>query len=157
MIVVADTSPLNYLILIGEIEILPKLYDRVLLPEEVHRELQRAQTPSAVREWAASLPLWCEARRVHSIPDADLSDLDPGERDAILLALESGVDTVLMDEAEGRREAQRRRLRVTGTVAVLEKAAGRGLTDFRTALQRLDQTNFRLSPALRELFLRRNP
>ncbi|MGA2572065.1 MAG: hypothetical protein ABSF23_16270 [Terracidiphilus sp.] len=56
MIVVADTSPLNYLILIGEIEILPKLYDKVLLPEEVHRELQRAQTPSAVREWAASLP-----------------------------------------------------------------------------------------------------
>jgi predicted nucleic acid-binding protein len=94
---------------------------------------------------------------VHSIPDADLSDLDPGERDAILLALESGVDTLLMDEAEGRREAQRRRLRVAGTVAVLEKAAGRGLTDFRAALQRLDQTSFRLSPALREEFLRRNP
>ena len=141
MIVVADTSPVNYLILIGEIETLPRLYEKVLIPEEVHRELQRPQTPPIVREWAAALPAWCEARRVCSTPDAGLSELDPGERDAILLALETGVNTLLIDEIEGRREAAKRLLRVAGTVAVLEKAAERGLTDFRAALARLDQTN----------------
>jgi predicted nucleic acid-binding protein len=62
-----------------------------------------------------------------------------------------------MDEMSGRREALRRHLRVTGTVAVLEKAANRGLIDFRDALQRLESTNFRLSPAIRDAFLKRNP
>lgn len=60
MIVVADTSPLNYLVLIAEIELLPHLYERILIPEAVHRELQRLQTPSTVRTWAG----------VNSIPES---------------------------------------------------------------------------------------
>jgi predicted nucleic acid-binding protein len=156
MIVVADTSPLNYLALIGEIELLPSLYQKVLIPQEVHGELTRAQAPELVREWAASLPMWCEVRPVASTPDPLLSELDSGERDAILLALEAGIDTVLMDEIAGRQEAARRHLHVIGTVAVLEKAAHRGLIDFRDVLRRLEQTNFRLAAAIREEFLSRN-
>lgn len=157
MIVVADTTPLNYLVLIGEIELLPALYENVLIPLEVHRELQRPKTPSAVCMWANDLPTWCEVRTVSSMPDAGLSELDAGERDAILLALEAGIDTLLMDESEGRREAMRRNLLVTGTVSVLEKAAQRGLVDFRDALQRLEKTSFRLSATIRDEFLKRNP
>lgn len=156
MIVVADTSPLNYLALIGEIELLPSLYQKVLIPEEVHRELQREQTPEVVRNWAVSLPPWCEVRAVNLTSDPALCELDPGERDAIELALQAGIDTVLMDEIAGRHEAARRRLRVIGTVAVLEKAAQRGLVDFRDALQRLEKTNFRLSATIRDEFLKRN-
>ncbi len=48
MIVVADTSPLNYLVLIGEIEWLPSLYQRILIPQAVCKELLQAQTPLAV-------------------------------------------------------------------------------------------------------------
>ena len=143
MIVVADTSPLNYLVLIAEVELLPALYHGVLIPEEVHRELQRLQTPAGVRAWAANLPAWCEVRVVAPTADQALSDLDPGERDAIQLALDARINTVLMDEMSGSREALRRHLRVTGTVAVLEKAAQRGLLDFRDALQRLEATNYR--------------
>jgi predicted nucleic acid-binding protein len=157
MIVVADTSPLNYLILIGEIELLPALYRRVLIPAEVHREMQRLEAPPTVRSWAADLPAWCEVRLPQSVPDASLKELDPGERDAILLALDVGVDLLLMDETEGRREALRRSLRVAGTVAVLETAAQRGLIDFRSALVRLEQTSFRLSRRIRDEFLKRNP
>jgi predicted nucleic acid-binding protein len=157
MIVVADTTPLNYLILIGEIELLSAFYERVLIPLEVHRELHRPKTPPQVRAWAASLPAWCEVRDVTSAPDAALNELDAGERDAIQLALEAGVDTLLMDESEGRREAIRRHLHVTGTVAVLEKAAQRGWIDFRATLQKLEQTNFRLSASIRDDFIRRNP
>jgi len=157
MIVVADTSPLNYLVLIAEVQLLPSLYDGVLIPEEVHRELQRVQTPLGVREWAANLPAWCEVRVVAHTSDQALCELDPGERDAIQLALDAKIDTVLMDEMRGRREALRRQLRVTGTVAVLEKAAQRGLLDFRDALERLSTTNFRLSSAIRAQFPTRNP
>jgi len=157
MIVVADTSPLNYLVLIGEIELLPVLYHGVLIPLEVQRELQRPQTPAQVRAWTAKMPAWCEVRNVTLAPDAALNELDAGERDAILLALDAGVDTLLMDEIEGRREAMRRHLHVTGTVAVLEKAAQRGWIDFRATLLKLEQTNFRLSARIRDEFIRRNP
>jgi len=157
MIVIADTTPLNYLVLIGEIDLLPALYENVLIPTEVHRELQRPKTPASVRAWTASLPAWCQVRAVVSVPDAALNELDAGERDAILLALETGIDTLLIDESEGRREAMRRHLHVTGTVAVLEKAARSGLVDFRAAFQRLEQTSFRLSSRIRDEFFKRNP
>jgi predicted nucleic acid-binding protein len=157
MIVVADTTPLNYLVLIDEIEVLCALYRSVLIPQEVHRELQNPKAPPVVRAWASSLPAWCEVRSLTSIPDDALNELDAGERDAIQLALDAGVDTLLMDESNGRREALRRRLKVTGTVAVLEKAAQRGLIDFHSSLKRLEQTSFRLSPAIRQEFLDRNP
>jgi len=157
MIVVADTSPLNYLVLIGEIERLPSLYQKVLIPQEVRREMLRERTPLTVRTWAANLPEWCEERQLSGTPDSSLDELDPGEREAIQLAAEAGVDTVLMDEVSGRREAVRRRLRVIGTLGILEQAAQRGLLNFRDALQRLEQTNFRLSVAVRDEFLKRNP
>jgi predicted nucleic acid-binding protein len=54
MIVVADTTPLNYLVIIGHIELLPALYQSVLIPQEVHRELQRPGTPPTVRAWASA-------------------------------------------------------------------------------------------------------
>jgi predicted nucleic acid-binding protein len=62
-----------------------------------------------------------------------------------------------MDEIAGRREAARRHLHVIGTLAVLEQAAQKGLLEFRDALQRLERTNFRLSAAVRDEFLLRNP
>lgn len=49
MIVVADTTPLNYLVLIGQIELLPALYKSTLIPLEVHAELLRAKAPTEVR------------------------------------------------------------------------------------------------------------
>jgi len=46
--VIADTTPLNYLVLIGEIEILSRLYQTVIIPEEVLNELQNPATPTLV-------------------------------------------------------------------------------------------------------------
>lgn len=57
MIVIADTSPLNYLVLIGEAEILQRLYGRVVIPEVVLRELQHPQTPTAEAEWVNHCPV----------------------------------------------------------------------------------------------------
>jgi predicted nucleic acid-binding protein len=156
MIVVADTSPLNYLVPIGEIDLLPALYGNLMIPDEVHRELQRQGTPQGVRDWAAILPAWCEVRLLTTTPEDSLNELDAGERDAIQLALELGADTLLMDEIEGRRAAMLRRLQVTGTVAVLEKAAQRGWIDFHVVFHRLLETNFRLSAKVRDEFQHRN-
>ena len=62
MIVVSDTSPLNYLVLIGHVEILPTLFGRVLVPPAVMAELQQSGTPEPVRRWAGMPPGWLETR-----------------------------------------------------------------------------------------------
>lgn len=89
MIVIADTGPINYLILIGEIHVLPALYGQVLIPHSVHEELGSKRAPEAVRRWIAGPPVWLEVRTPVSSGDAFLTHLDAGERDAILLAEET--------------------------------------------------------------------
>lgn len=157
MIVVADTTPVNYLVLIGQIELLPALYDRVFIPTAVYQELQHSGTPPVVRAWATQLPAWCEVYAPTFELDSGLRELDAGERDAIRLALELGIHTLVTDDRDARREAERRKLNVTGTVTLLERAGQRGLIDFRATLEMLEQTNFRLSARIRAEFLRRNP
>jgi predicted nucleic acid-binding protein len=156
MIVVADTSPLNYLVLIDEVELLPALFGEVLVPTAVFRELQHSGTPAKVREWISHPPQWLEIRSVTSSPSSALMRLDIGEREAIQLALEVDASVVLMDETEGRTVAEGLRLQVRGTLGVLERGAKLGKTDFRQALMKLEQTKFRISPAVRDAFLRRS-
>ena len=60
--VVSDTSPLNYLIQIGSVEILPRLCSTILLPPAVVAELRHPGAPAAVRNWAAQLPAWAQVR-----------------------------------------------------------------------------------------------
>ena len=62
MLVIADTSPLNYLILIDALEFLPRLYPQVILPLGAWQELQHADAPAPVKRWAQALPDWIEVR-----------------------------------------------------------------------------------------------
>src|SRR5438132_13477188 len=109
MIVVADTSPLNYLVLIEAVHVLKPLYNRVLVPQTVAEELQAGRTPAAVRTWIAQPPAWCEVRP-DPPSDPALQFLDPGERAGIMLALWVDADRLLIDEWDGRAAAERRRL-----------------------------------------------
>jgi predicted nucleic acid-binding protein len=86
MIVVADTSPINYLMLIGHIEILPYFYGRILIPLSIWDELLDVHTPDVVRDWVANAPEWLEVRPLLGLPDPSLDFLDRGEREAIALA-----------------------------------------------------------------------
>ena len=65
-IVIADTSPINYLVPIDEIGILPRLYHRVVIAEDVLLELMDAGAPPEVRDWMMQYPGWLEIRRVTS-------------------------------------------------------------------------------------------
>jgi len=89
-LVVADTTPLNYLILIDAINVLPRLFHRVCVPEEVAEEMSRPRTPEPVRTWIASSSTWFEIRPAGSIvgdlPKA-FGSLYAGERAALILAL----------------------------------------------------------------------
>jgi predicted nucleic acid-binding protein len=86
MIVIADTSPLHYLILLEHADVLPRLYGSVIIREAVGRELQAQKTPASVRQWITTPPEWLEIRQIAMPPDPTLAALDPGEREAIALA-----------------------------------------------------------------------
>jgi predicted nucleic acid-binding protein len=68
MIVVSDTSPLNYLILIGAEQVLPALFGQVLAPPEVLVEMQHAEAPPQVSAWAQHPPAWLEIRSPSEMP-----------------------------------------------------------------------------------------
>ena len=157
MIVIADTTPLNHLILIDQANILETLYGRVVVPSTVLSELQSQATPPKVKEWISNRPGWLEVNRTALPAEPSLAHLDAGERDAIILAQNLKADLLLMDDLGGRREAVRRNLKITGTLTVLYIAAGRGLVEgFPAILKQLLQTGFRASPEMIQLFLDRH-
>jgi len=152
-IVVADAGPPRYLVLIDQIELLPRLYGKVVLPDAVRGELSTPQTPAPVRAWLASLPPWLETGSAPGLEKLLSPKLDDGERAAIALAMQLGASLILMDDRAGVDEARLRGLQVTGTLGVLLLAARRGLLDLEAAFSRLKATNFRYSPTLLETML----
>lgn len=147
MLVVSNTSPLNYLILTGYERVLPELFDSIVVPSAVSDELRSNLAPPVVQRWIASPPTWLSVVAVLSVP-AELESLDHGEAEAIALALATKADLVLLDERKGRRAAQERNLNVVGTIGVLDTAAARGLLSLSDALKALERTSFRISPRL---------
>ena len=153
MIVVADSGPIHYLVLIGDINVMHPLFGRVLIPEAVHRELARSATPAAVSHWIRSLPSWAEIHSVPTMPEARLERLGPGEQEAILLAREVSADYLLIDDARGRFLAEAQHVRTIGTIGILRSASTDGLIDFRHSFDKLMATNFRISSAFRRQIL----
>jgi predicted nucleic acid-binding protein len=140
MIVVSDTSPINYLLAIGQVEVLPKLFGTIVIPSTVMAELKAADAPVTNLHWLAKLPSGFEVRSAAHLDPA--LDLDAGEREAICLAEELHAAAVLMDEKKGRAIARQRGLAVVGTIGILEKAASLQLLDLETALASLRRTTF---------------
>jgi predicted nucleic acid-binding protein len=125
--VIADTGPIHYLVLIGHSEILPALFERVIIPSAVGDELARMETPEEVRNWIQAAPAWLEVRTQPDYPfdDASLESLDDGERAALALAASLAADLVLMDDRAGVRVARSKGFRVIGTLMVLALGARR--------------------------------
>ena len=140
-LVIADTGPINYLILIGHIDLLPRLFDRVALPSAVQSELSKSRAPLPVKSWIAVPPLWLEIHDTTGLPQ--VSGLHEGETAAIALAKFLHADIVLIDERKGVSVARSQGLRVTGTLGLLDMAAQEGLVDFVEAAERLRNTTFR--------------
>lgn len=155
MIVVADTSPINYLVQIDCVIALRQLYTTVHIPLEVLSELRDEGAPAAVRLWANHLPQWVQPSASTVNPSAELMDLDPGERAAITLATELKADVLLVDERKARRIATNVfGIHVTGTLGVLRDAHIAGYLNGAVAFRALrDRTNFRSAVALERVFL----
>jgi len=143
MIVVADSGPPHYLLLIEQIELLRRFYGQVTIPDAVADELRVSGSPAVVRNWIARPPDWVAVTHVpREQIESITEDLDFGERAAIALAGTIRADLLLIDDAAGRIEAARRNLRVTGTLGVLRAAAEQGIVDVPHTLSKLKATSF---------------
>jgi len=155
MIVVADSGPLHYLILLDQIDLLHRFYGQVLIPDAIAQELCAAAAPSPVSGWIARLPEWATITPVSLEQIAAITDdLDLGERAAIALAGAIRADLLLIDDAAGRVEAKRRNLRVTGTLGVLRAGAEQGIVDVPDMLAKLRTTSFYADETLINLVFR---
>jgi len=102
MIVISDTSPLNYLVLIELEHILPALFGEIVLPTAVFEEMRSARAPEKLRAWLAALPSWIRIEAAPAI-DPELMNLDAGEREVIAL----GLHVHATFEAEARPASSR--------------------------------------------------
>jgi predicted nucleic acid-binding protein len=153
MIVVADTSPLNYLIRAELAWVLPRLFGRILIPNAVLNEMLHDSAPDTVRRFAADPPAWLESVTVTTEIGGLQSSLGEGERQAISLAFEEKADALLIDDREGRKAAKARNIPTRGTLAVLLQAGLRGLVDFPRAMDDITALGFRISDPLRRELL----
>ncbi|SRR6266436_2209597 len=140
--VVADTGPLNYLILIEAVEVLPRLFSPILIPAGVRDELSHAKAPTLVCSWIGHPPAWLNIVNLEPLSVTGPSVLDLGERQAIALAVQQQA-AILIDDHEGVSQARRMNLEVIGTLAVLVRAAQRGWVQLPEMFRRLRATSFR--------------
>ena len=123
MIIVSDTSPISNLLRIGQLSILKNLYSCVIIPQRVYQEL-RALTTFGIDLTLIESADWIKIQVVldQALVSTLLSELDPGEAEAIVLAIELKADRLLIDERIGRNVAKRYGLNITGLLGVLVAA-----------------------------------
>jgi predicted nucleic acid-binding protein len=146
-IVVSDTTPLHYLILIGRDWLLQTLYGQIVVPPAVLEELGHSSAPQEVSAWAQSPPSWLRVQSPGAIPP-QFETLDAGERQALALAKEIHAELLLLDDKVARRFAGQESLKVKGTLGVVADAAKAGLLDFRPTVEHLQRTSMRMDPKL---------
>ena len=130
MIVVSDTSPIVNFACIRRLDLLRSLYDRVLIPPSVRRELTGAnQDARGLIELALNSWMSVEAPKDQQLVLQLCSKLDAGEAEAIVLALEQQAGLLLIDEKLGREAAKSFGLHITGLLGVLVEARKAHLID----------------------------
>lgn len=143
-IIISDTSCLILLEKIGQLQILKNLFGEVIV------------TSIIADEFGMPLPEWILIR--NPINETFLNILkvsvDIGEASAIAYAIEQGGSLLILDDRKARKLANELNIKYTGTIAILLDAKQAGHIEFiKPMLQKIKQTNFRISPELEKLVL----
>lgn len=130
MIVVSDTSPVSNLILIGQIDLLRSLFTEVFIPPAVDLEIRALkELGKDISEYESAAWLKIREPRDESRVSFLRTKVDPGEAEAIALAIEIDCNLLLIDERLGSRVAHEQGLQTLGLVGVLIMAKSLGLID----------------------------
>ena len=128
MIVISDTSPIINLAIIDKLDLLPQLFDTIVIPEAVFNEIViigKGLPGSDIIENAK----WVEVKTCNNriLINSLLDYVQIGEAEALTLALELQADTIIVDEAAARNLAEQFGLNFTGLLGILIKAKEHGL------------------------------
>ena len=150
MIIVSDTTPISELAKVDHLDLLPKLFGKVVIPQGVFNELQVGEHPAAKLVQDLS---WLEVVTVDNqqlVRELQQSfKLDLGESEAIALAEEISASQLLIDERAARKVAMARKLPLIGTVGILLLAKRRGLLDsVKDVLDEMKAQGMRISDRL---------
>ena len=144
MIIISDTSPITSLLKINKIEVLEKIFKKVIIPEAVHNELKLTHL---------EIPAFISTQHVKNkeYVNALLSELDTGEAEAIALAKELNAELLLIDEHLGREIAEREGIQIIGLLGVFLIAKKRGIINsIKKIISLLEsEANFWLSDSLK--------
>ena len=158
MIIVSNTSPLNNLAAINQLDLLRELYSTIMIPEGVYQELMAVETPIHVSNQIKKTQ-WIKVEKVASLTQIALlqQQLDRGEAEAIALAIQLKADLLLVDEKQGRRVANNLNITFTGILGILITAKQKGLIkDVKPLLEQLKtQAGFWIKPELYQNIIQR--
>jgi uncharacterized protein len=151
MNVVSNASPLISLAWIGHLHLLHQLYHQIVIPEAVWYEVVVQGKGQVGADDVQGAP-WIQKQAISNklLAHTLQRDLDAGEAEAIVLALETNADTLIMDERLGRETAAYLGVRCTGVLGVLVAAKKRGhIQSIKPLLDTLrDVARFRISDTL---------
>lgn len=153
--VIVNTSPIQYLYQVNLLDLLPALYDQIMLPESVFNELATGLSLGVSLPNVSSLS-WVTIAKAKSQAILPLvTELGAGEREVLALALETTNSLVILDDGLARSFATLLEIRFTGTLGVLLKAKQMGyISAIRPILEQLNALNFRCSSSMRNSVLK---
>lgn len=127
MIVISDTSPITSLAAIGKLDLLQKVYDRIIIPQGVYNEMANLADEVPGTKEVKTLD-WIETKTVSNLALVEQlkTKLDQGESEAIALAIELKADLLIIDENPGRNVAKMLNLNLIGILGILLIAKQRG-------------------------------
>lgn len=156
MIVISDTSPIIYLSIVGRLDILKILFQRIIIPESVFNEL----TVHGKGQPGSQEVLDSDWIEVRSCTDMNLlkvleTQLDIGEAQAITIAQELEADLLLIDERLGRNVAKNLEIPIIGLLGIFNLAKNKGIvTNVKPIIDQLiTNAGFRVSADLYRTFL----
>ncbi|NRF41182.1 DUF3368 domain-containing protein [Pedobacter foliorum] len=145
-IIITETSCFITLEKIGAFEILHQVFKNIVT------------TPEIQQKFGSELPNWIEIRSVRdtALQEVFKENVDAGEASAIALAMETSNAILIVDDLKGRKLASRMALNFMGTLGLLVKAKEYGvILNVRPYIEKIQATDFRISPALVDLVLER--
>ena len=153
--VICNTSPLQYLHQIGQLDIIHSLAGSIIVPPSVATELYAGiekgldlPQPENIRWVRIQAPISATAVTL-------ITDLGPGESQVLMLALEMPGSIALLDDALARRVANARGIPIKGTLGLLLDAKRAGLqAAVEPSLDRLHELGFRRADQTREAVLK---
>jgi len=143
--IISDASCLIILTNIGGLDLLHKVYGKIITTVEI------------ATEYGETLPEWVEIQVVNDKYRQQILEMqiDKGESSAIALALETPGCLIILDDYKARRIAEKLGLRITGTLGVIIKAKHQGIiTSIKPILEKIKQTDFRLTRQLELIALK---